>query len=89
MTFVCKGLCIRYKAIKGQRDGRYDEDQVRCQICTIYIHYEGIFCPCCKTRLRRKPRSRKYKERLQKKIDEKLMEKPIVIPNKSFKKEKI
>ena len=62
---TCKGTCVRYKASKPRGMGRYASGQRRCQICEIYIHWEGIWCPCCGYRLRTKPRNVTYKERLR------------------------
>ncbi len=62
---VCKGVCPRYKAQKPRSGGRYEAGQKRCQVCEIYLEWEGIWCPCCTYRLRSNPRNRKYKERLR------------------------
>ncbi len=66
---VCKGICIRHKAQKP-RDyvGRYANGQKRCQICEIFIKWDGIFCPCCGYRLRVSPRLFKNKEKLRLRI---------------------
>jgi len=62
---TCKGVCIRHKAQKPRGIGRYASGQSRCQICEIYMKYEGLWCPCCGYRLRRKPRNVEYKKRLK------------------------
>ncbi|MGA9910810.1 MAG: hypothetical protein WBP84_11420, partial [Nitrososphaeraceae archaeon] len=61
---TCKGICLRHKAIKPADSGRYVLGQKRCQICSIFINWEGFFCPCCGYRLRTRPRYRKYKLKL-------------------------
>lgn len=61
---TCKGVCIRHKATKPKGMGRYASGQRRCQICEIYIKWEGLWCPCCGYRLRTKPRNVIYKQRL-------------------------
>ena len=48
----CKGICIRYKAIKNGAKHRYKNGQKRCSVCCLFIKWEGIKCPCCKTTLR-------------------------------------
>jgi len=58
---TCKGLCLRHRAIKPAGKGRYILGQKRCQVCSIFIIWEGFFCPCCGYRLRTKPRYGKYK----------------------------
>ena len=62
---VCKGLCIRHKAYKPYGSGRYAIGQKRCQICEIFIKWDGIFCPCCGCRLRIGPRLFKDKAKLR------------------------
>src|SRR5438067_11185565 len=62
---TCKGICIRHKAQKPVGSGRYATGQKRCQICEIFIKWEGLWCPCCGYRLRTKPRNLKYKAKLR------------------------
>ena len=66
----CKGICKQYKAIKPLLIGRYAENQVRCQICEIFMTQSGVelrngkqFCRCCHYRVRTKPRNSFYKEK--------------------------
>jgi hypothetical protein len=61
----CKGICSRYKAQKPVGTGRYADGQKRCQICEIFIRFEGHRCPCCNYNLRTKPRNPKLKAKLQ------------------------
>ena len=63
---TCKGVCDRYKAKKISGIGRYASGQKRCQICEIFIEWSGRWCPCCKYRLRSKPRNIVYKQKLAK-----------------------
>jgi len=69
---TCKGICIRHKAMKPVGSGRYSTGQKRCQVCEIFLKWEGLWCPCCGYRLRTRPRNLKYKAKLRtrKKIDE-------------------
>ena len=62
---TCKGTCSRYRAKKPLNAGRYESGQSRCQVCGIFMMWEGRWCPCCGYRLRRKPRNLKYKEKLK------------------------
>lgn len=64
---TCKNICKDYKA-KGKAPsvGRYRNGQKRCQFCEIYIMWDGLYCPCCGSRLRNKPRNRKYKAKFRK-----------------------
>jgi len=66
---TCKGICTRYKAQKPVGTGRYASGQRRCQICEIYIKWEGLWCPCCGYRLRTKPRNLKYKAKLRARVE--------------------
>jgi hypothetical protein len=62
---TCKGICIRHKAQKPVGSGRYASGQKRCQICELFIKWDGLWCPCCGYRLRTKPRNLKYKAKLR------------------------
>ncbi|MGC2429222.1 MAG: hypothetical protein WA421_19480, partial [Nitrososphaeraceae archaeon] len=68
---ACKGICSRYQALKpyikkkggnannnnnNGRGGRYSIGQKRCQICDLFIKFEGVLCPCCNSKLRTRPR---------------------------------
>ena len=66
---TCKGICTKYKAQKLVGTGRYASGQRRCQICEIFIKWEGIWCPCCGYRLRTKPRNLKYKAKLRARVE--------------------
>jgi hypothetical protein len=35
---------------------RYSIGQKRCQICELFIEFDGVLCPCCNSRLRTRPR---------------------------------
>ena len=56
---TCKGICIRHKASSNN----YANRQKRCQVCELFIKWDGIYCPCCRYRLRTKPRCRLTKPR--------------------------
>jgi hypothetical protein len=62
---VCKGICVRHKAMKPVRIGRYSTGQKRCQICETFLKWDGLWCPCCGYRLRTKPRNLKLKTELR------------------------
>jgi predicted amidophosphoribosyltransferase len=69
---TCKGICIRHKAQRPVGVGRYSSGQKRCQVCEIFLKWDGLLCPCCGYRLRTRPRNLKYKDKLRawKKIEE-------------------
>ncbi|MDQ3947928.1 MAG: hypothetical protein M3218_02245 [Thermoproteota archaeon] len=73
---------MRHKAQKPVGSGRYASGQKRCQICEIFIKWDGLWCPCCGYRLRTKPRNLKYKAKLRartRKQNELKVAKPITV----------
>lgn len=60
---TCKGICDRHKASKPSGISRYVAGQKRCNICDIYLEYDGFFCPCCNLKLRTSSRNAKHKEK--------------------------
>jgi hypothetical protein len=62
---TCKGICIRLRAQRPAASfGRYATGQKRCQVCSIFMKWGGLWCPCCGCRVRTKPRNSKFKQRL-------------------------
>ena len=69
MANYCKGICSKFKALKPfAARGRYITGQKRCKVCSIFIKWEGLWCPCCKCRLRMSPRSSKDRRTLREKL---------------------
>ncbi len=61
---ICNNICIKYKALNTDVTlGRYNQGQKHCVHCNIYVYYDGLFCPCCTTRLRTRPRNMNYKNK--------------------------
>ena len=58
MAQICIGLCERLKSNPIRNNLRYSTGQKRCSLCAYFFHTEESRCPCCKTRLRSKPRTR-------------------------------
>ena len=56
----CRGICKQYKNHVKPTDGNYYDKQenCRCSMCEMYMKWEGMFCPCCGYRVRRRPRSK-------------------------------
>ena len=44
---------------------RYSTGQKRCQICEIFIKWDGLWCPCCSYMLRMRPRNLKSESKLR------------------------
>jgi hypothetical protein len=62
---TCKGICVHHQAQKPTNGlSRYLDGQKRCQVCQLYIKWDGIWCPCCSTKLRLSPRGRRYREKI-------------------------
>ncbi|KAF6243169.1 hypothetical protein C6988_04760 [Nitrosopumilus sp. b1] len=57
MAQVCKGFCEDYQAEKTMLRLKYAEGQKRCTLCALFIKYDGDRCPCCRSKLRTKPRN--------------------------------
>jgi hypothetical protein len=57
----CKGICVRYKGASNH----YANGQKRCQVCQLFIKWNGLWCPCCRGRLRIGPRRFKLKSKLR------------------------
>jgi hypothetical protein len=62
---VCKGICVRHKALKPIGIGRYSTGQKRCQMCETFLKWDGLTCPCCGYKLRTGPRNLKLKTELR------------------------
>lgn len=61
----CAGICARYRSPKPNGLGRYEAGQKHCTACELFINWDGIRCPCCRSTLRTKPRKLRNKKRLQ------------------------
>ena len=65
IIMTCKGICTRHKAPVVSNGNRYSVGHKRCQVCEIFIHWDGFWCPCCNSRLRMRPRDIHYREKLK------------------------
>jgi len=61
----CTGVCVRHRSTKPNGLGRYESGQKHCTACEIFINWNGIRCPCCKSTLRTRPRKLRDKNRLK------------------------
>jgi len=59
---VCKGVCTKYKAKWTMQQFRYTNGQKRCNICEIFVTWDGRHCPCCGMLLRTRPRISRYRQ---------------------------
>jgi hypothetical protein len=63
---ACKGICIRHRAQRpANYFGRYATGQKRCQICAIFMRWDGLWCPCCGCRVRTRSHNSKLKQKLK------------------------
>ena len=58
MGQTCIGLCDRVKTVTMSTSLRYEAGQKRCSLCAHFFYTKESRCPCCKTRLRSKPRNK-------------------------------
>jgi len=58
MAQTCNGICDRLKTTPMRNHLRYSTGQKRCSLCEQYFYIKDVRCPCCKTRLRSKARTR-------------------------------
>ncbi len=59
---VCKGICHRYKAKWGTQKYRYVSGQKRCNVCELFVNWDGYHCPCCGILLRTRPKISRYRQ---------------------------
>jgi len=60
---VCKGICNQHKAKWSSHQYRYANGQKRCNVCAIFVQWDGFSCPCCGMLLRTRPRISKYRQK--------------------------
>ena len=63
----CKGVCEAKYDTRRMNRNAYRDGYKRCKRCTVWIKWDGTFCPCCGTRMQIYPRSRMMR---QKRLDE-------------------
>ena len=54
---ACKGNCSKHE-YEGSPCGMYKGLVKKCQVCDLFINWEGLRCPCCNYLLRLKPRNK-------------------------------
>lgn len=60
MAQVCRGMCEQLRVTTFTDKLHYKRGQKWCSRCARFFLVDNIVCPCCKTRLRTKPRNKKY-----------------------------
>lgn len=69
---TCRRICKKYKVTRLHSFGsRYANGQVRCSVCEVFLKDSdckiygrlGLYCPCCKIKVRTKPRTTILNER--------------------------
>ncbi len=75
-TLSCRNICHTYRAIRHKKGSHFDSScnryslgQKRCQICDIYLVWNGIRSPCCRAVLRTRPRPKKYREKFLQQLE--------------------
>lgn len=64
MVNICKGICIRFKATGHKGKHRYEDGQKLCPVCSEFLRYAGVRCPCCGVKLRKTPRANKARKEI-------------------------
>jgi len=70
---TCKGICVRHAAHRLKDPQRNvstfygHSGHKRCTTCSMYINWDGLYCPCCSYQLRAEPRYRKRHEKKKEK----------------------
>ena len=61
---ACREICKKYRFVRTEWGGTYyDNGASRCQgKCLKYILWNGLYCPCCGIRLRKKARQHHNKQ---------------------------
>lgn len=63
---ACREICHKYKFKKNPISRQvYSAGASRCQICEIFIVWDGWSCPCCGIKLRKVPRNKHGKESMK------------------------
>jgi len=59
MGYSCKGICDDFKGEKIPNGSKYEFGQKRCTLCSVFLSFSGVRCPCCSVLLRTKPRGKR------------------------------
>ena len=64
MPQICKNTCTNgtfdhKKLVRGD----LKRDYKRCSKCSVFLKYEGVYCPCCGVRLKYSPRNNSSRKR--------------------------
>lgn len=78
---TCNGICQRYKTRRGTIGGRYKTGQKRCKRCDLFMDYDGLRCPCCKSLFKVTRRDKKYEEKYRKRVQS-ISEYTLLNPNR-------
>ena len=53
MAGKCTGICgFKYEVKKKGNGGAYNKGYKWCKNCIVFIKWDGIFCPCCRMKMR-------------------------------------
>ncbi len=58
MGIICRGICDQFRVKIASRQPRYSVGYKRCTFCAAYFSTPDSRCPCCKTKLRTRARSK-------------------------------
>lgn len=60
---ACRDLCLRLKSAPTGRVSEYDVGKRFCRRCHCFFLTERLYCQCCGSRLRYKPRDHNAREK--------------------------
>ena len=60
---ICRGACSLYKPSFSVDKFRYLNGQKRCSKCEIFLNWNDLYCPCCRHKLRTRPKTLKAVDR--------------------------
>ena len=61
----CKGVCNRIDTPHRESFTEkrfYREGMKYCRTCSIFILYDGVWCPCCNQRVSSKSKASRYRK---------------------------
>ena len=61
---ACTGIHNKYKRTRRVGCSNYKDGTKRCNHCEVFLKSSGLYVPCCKYKLRTRPRNKYYKEKL-------------------------
>jgi hypothetical protein len=68
LIMACKGICENYKATKPYNSIRYKIGHKRCNLCALFVKWDGVRCPCCSSVLRTRSKGSRYRTKTMQEV---------------------